>query len=344
MTTFKEIWDTVKHLQNVTGYSGKIRNRVKDGKTTEEEVFRVYVSRKPALRELALTQIIPSEIDGIPTDVWNIGEMVIPPLMGISILEYTQRERPLQAGISLGNESISAGTLGWFFEKNGDIAIGSNAHIIAENPLENGSWEKDILQPGSHDGGKAPKDIVAKYRWHQQLYGGIGTCPVGQLYAGLGNALSLLTMRRTRFKMFTEGENKIDFAVTNDPLVDYELKIYGAKSWEGFVGLGFAGSGQASFFCKARNILSQTGWKPVDVDIEDVDIGDTLHKVGRTTEYTKGMVQDDCAHGTVNYGGYNYIEFDDLIMTDAMLEGGDSGSSIWKSLSLYSAKPKGEKR
>ena len=327
--TFETIWDSIRGLHNVNGYSKRLRNRIRDGKTIEEEVFRVYVSKKPALRELALSQRIPPEIEGIPTDVWNIGEMSIPPLMGIQPLEYTHRERPLCAGISFGNEAITTGTLGWFFEKNGEIGIGSNAHIIAENPLKNGSWEKDELQPGTYDKGNAPKDIVAKYREHQQLYGGESTCPVAQVYAGLGNALSLLSIRRTRIKLVTEGLNKIDFGVTKEPLVDYKLKIYGAKEWSGFTGLGFAGSDRTSFFCKAQNIVDQTGWQPVDAEIKSVEVGDTLFKVGRTTEYSIGDVQDDCAHGIVNYGGYSYIEFDDLIMTDAMLEGGDSGSSAW---------------
>lgn len=329
MSVLSELWENVRGLHNVTGYSKKLRDRVRDGKTIEEEVFRVYVSRKLPLEWISLQHRIPAEIEEIPTDVWNIGEMVIPPLMAVNPLAITHRERPLKAGIGIGNEAITVGTLGWFFEKNGEIGIGSNAHIIAEDALHKGSVEKDILQPGTYDGGRDPEDTVAKYRWHQQLYGGESFCPVAQGLAWMGNALSLLAMRRTRFKLFAEGLNKVDFGVTEEPSVEYALEIHGAKEWSGFVGLGFAGSDQASFFCKAENIV-ETGWKPVDVDIHEVDLGDTLHKVGRTTEYTKGTVLDDCVHGTVNYGGFNYIEFDDLLMTEAMLEGGDSGSSIWK--------------
>lgn len=327
---FKEIWDTIKHLHNVTGYSGKLRNRVKDGKTVEEEVFRVYVSRKPALMELAVSQRVPPEIEGIPTDIWDIGAMVIPPLMGLNPLAYTQRERPLKAGIGLGNESITVGTLGWYFEKKGEIGLGSNAHVLSEDPLQSGSMEKDILQPGTYDHGTAPEDIVTKYRFHQQLYGGDSTCPLSRGLAWTANSLSLLAMRRSRFKLYTEGENKIDFGITEEPQVDYELEIYGAEEWSGFTGLGFAGSDKVSFFCKAQNILDMTGWKPVNADIETVEEGDTQHKVGRTTEYTKSKVLDDCAQGTVNYGGFNNITLSDLIMTEAMLEGGDSGASAWR--------------
>ncbi len=326
---FETMWNTIKGLNHVTGYSKKFRNRVRDGKIVEEEVFRVYVSRKLPLEQMSLQQIIPAEIEGVPTDVWDIGEMVIPPLMALTPLKYTQRKRPLVAGIGIGNKAITVGSLGYFFEKNGEIGVGSNAHVISEDPLQSGSQEKDILQPGKHDGGKASRDIVTQYREHQQLYGGESTCPVARGLAGMGNALSLLAMRRTRFRLITKGLNKIDFGVTYEPSVEYELKIHGAKEWSGFVGLGFAGSDKTSFFCKAENIVNMTGWRPMDVEIEIVEEGDTLHKIGRTTEYTQGKVQDDSAHGIVNYGGNNYIELDDLIMTDTMLEGGDSGSSAW---------------
>ena len=106
-----------------------------------------------------------------------------------------------------------------------------------------------------------------------------------------------------------------------------------ADECEGFIGLGFAGSNQASFFCKAQHIRD-VGWKPIGKTIMPVTVGETIHKIGRTTEYTSGQVVDDSAYGRVNYGGVNYVEFDDVILTTAMLEGGDSGDSAWKSITM----------
>lgn len=62
-------------------------------------------------------------------------------------------------------------------------------------------------------------------------------------------------------------------------------------------------------------------------------VGDEIHKMGRTTEYTSGQVVDDSAYGRVGYGGVSFDEFDDVILTAAILEGGDSGSAAWKSIS-----------
>lgn len=324
----ENLWKKVKWRRNVQGYSKKLRSRFRDGRVVKEEVFRVYVVEKLPLSALSLVDVIPSEIEGVATDVVVIGEMVIPPLMA-SPKAYTERVRPLEAGISIGNWAITAGTLGWYFEKD-TVALGSNSHVFASNPANPGSLEKRIVQPGRHDDGHLPADQVAEYLWHKQLYGGISDCPLARsVVAGL-NTTSRLAGRQSRFTTFVEGENKIDFAVA-EPTVDYKLAIHGVEDFSGFVGLGFAGSDLASFFCKARNIV-ETGWIPVDVDIHEANIGDTLHKVGRTSEYTKGVITDDCAHGIVNYGSAGYIEFDDLILTEAMLEGGDSGDAAWMSL------------
>jgi hypothetical protein len=124
---------------------------------------------------------------------------------------------------------------------------------------------------------------------------------------------------------------RIDFAVAK-PTVDYEVKLHTAEACEGFMGLGFAGSEQASFFCKAEHIEA-AGWSPVDKEIAPVTGGDQIYKVGRTTEYTTGRVMDDSAYGRVSYG-VSFVEFDDVVLTTKMLEGGDSGSAGWTSISL----------
>ena len=325
---FEEIWEKIKDKKNVVGYSKKLRKRIKDGREVEEEVIRIYVSTKvdPAL--LDLKNLIPQEVEGVPTDVVEIGEMKA---LNLHPQAHVTRVRPLVAGVSIGNWAITAGTLGWFFKDGrGREMLGSNAHVFAEDPLKPSSHEKRIVQPGRYDQGKVPEDIVGTYYWHQPLSG--SECALSNAITGLLNGASALLGRKTRFELTLAEMAKIDFAVA-EPTTDYELKLYTADEFEGFIGLGFAGSNQASFFCKAQHIRD-AGWTPISKTIMPVTVGETIHKIGRTTEYTSGQVVDDSAYGRVNYGGLNYVEFDDVILTTAMLEGGDSGDSAWKSITI----------
>jgi len=325
---FKEIWEKIKDKKNVVGYSKKLRKRIKDGREVEEEVIRIYVSKKVDPARLDLKNLIPKEIEGVPTDVIEIGEIKA---LNLHPLAHVTRVRPLVAGVSIGNWTITAGTLGWFFKDGrGREMLGSNAHVFAEDPLKPSSSEKRIVQPGRYDQGNVPEDIVGTYYWHQPLSG--SECALSNAITGLLNGVSALLGRKTRFELTLAEMAKIDFAVA-EPTTDYELKLYTADEFEGFIGLGFAGSSQASFFCKAQHIRD-VGWTPIGKTIMPVTVGETIHKIGRTTEYTSGQVVDDSAYGRVSYGGLNYVEFDDVILTTAMLEGGDSGDSAWKSITF----------
>ncbi|MFH2109684.1 MAG: hypothetical protein ABIJ47_00330 [Candidatus Bathyarchaeota archaeon] len=320
------IWDRIKDKSNVVGYSKRLRRRIRDGVEMEEEVIRVYVSRKLHASALDLKDLIPGEIDGVPTDVVEIGDMRA---LNIYPMAHVTRVRPLVAGVSIGNWAITAGTLGWFFrDGRGRDMLGSNAHVFAEDPLSQSSGETRIVQPGRADGGIVPEDMVGTYNWHQPLAG--SGCAFSNAIVGLLNGASALLGRRTRFHLKLTDRARIDFAVA-EPTVDYELKLLTAEEWDDFVGLGFAGSSQASFFCKAEHIEA-AGWKPVEKTIQAVTIGDTIHKIGRTSEYTSGQILDDSAYGRVSYGGLSLVEFDDVILTTPMLEAGDSGDSAWKTM------------
>ena len=333
---FEKQWESIKGKSNVVGYSKRFRKRIRDGVKIDEDVFRVYVSKKVPLSYLKLGDIIPAYlVEGIPTDIVEIGKPTAPPPGGVleyEFLDVIERVRPLVAGISIGNWSITAGTLGWFFKDGkGQEVLGSNAHVFAEDPLRSGSLEKRIVQPGRFDGGTT-EDIVAEYLWHEPLGG--SECTPSNLITGTLNAVYRGLGRKTRYTLELNEAYKIDFGVAI-PSVEFSEEIYGVHSYEGFVGLGFAGSDKTSFFCKATSIL-EAGWSPMNVGIRIVHIGDLIHKVGRTSEYTSGRVIDDSVHGKVDYGNFNVVEFDDLILTEKMLEGGDSGSSAWKEMNLES--------
>jgi hypothetical protein len=73
--SLEQIWEKIRGKKNVVGYSKKLRRRIRDGREVEEEVIRIYVSKKVDASALDLKDLIPGEIDGIPTDVVEIGEM-----------------------------------------------------------------------------------------------------------------------------------------------------------------------------------------------------------------------------------------------------------------------------
>jgi hypothetical protein len=80
-----------------------------------------------------------------------------------------KRRRPLVIGCSIGHFSITAGTLGCFVKdrKSKATLILSNNHVLAN---ENNAKKGDaILQPGSFDKGKRPKDVAANLQTFVKL-------------------------------------------------------------------------------------------------------------------------------------------------------------------------------
>ena len=60
---------------NVVGVSVGLRQR--GGKRTNDVVLVVMVERKVPLEQLAARDVIPAEIDGIPVDVQEVGQITL---------------------------------------------------------------------------------------------------------------------------------------------------------------------------------------------------------------------------------------------------------------------------
>lgn len=312
---------------NVTGYAKTLQKRQRKGKIIDELCVQVHVTKKVPEKELRKQDVIPKSLEDIPIDIVVYGE-----LKALS-LEKTDIVRPLVGGISIGNASITAGTLGCFMGKTtspdkGEMFIASNAHVLADEPKNDVSREKRILQPGDYDGGT---DVVAEYYWHKQLYPlGESECLLSKgITRGL-NAVSQVLGRKTRFVPVFEEVNHIDFAVAriNVPweprFFDVELPFNKFQ----FVGLGFAGSDTVSLYCKQSYIVKE-GYRPPSYEVANAHVNDILHKTGRTSCYSKARQILDSAYEQVNYGAY-IVAFDDVAVTEKMLDPGDSGSAIWK--------------
>ena len=112
-----------------------------DGKRTEDIVLRVGVAEKRPLSELSPKDVIPAEIEGIPTDVF----VVRPTVTTID----SNRYRPLVGGIEIDNGSGGKGTLGCFARRNveNDVVILSNQHVMFSGKSITAT-NIEIAQPG----------------------------------------------------------------------------------------------------------------------------------------------------------------------------------------------------
>ena len=123
-------------------------------KNTGEKCIAVFVKEKLPISSLDPSKIIPRTINGIPTDVVQVGE--------IKALGLTQRIRPVMGGYSVGVVGIKSGTIGCTAFNGYGLGtqhyILSNNHVLAdENRAPLGS---PVVQPSTIDGGVIPGDII----------------------------------------------------------------------------------------------------------------------------------------------------------------------------------------
>jgi hypothetical protein len=140
---------------NVVGVG--IGRKMVRGVATQDVALKVYVKQKVHPLLVRDGEVIPPEVEGVPTDVEEAGEFSIwrpiPPI-------YQRKVRPAMGGVSIGHYAITAGTLGCLVKDAGETFILSNNHVLAN---ENRGAEGDpILQPGRFDGGKPDRDVIGR--------------------------------------------------------------------------------------------------------------------------------------------------------------------------------------
>jgi hypothetical protein len=285
-------------LKDLNIQSVSIGIKYKDGKSTGKESIVFAVEKKRAESDPGLGGVIvPYRIQGVETDVQ---ERVIfaPPLPLVSPLSedplaLTGRKRPCPPGYSVGHYLVTAGTLG-FWAKRGDSEdyfLFSNNHVLANSNACRPNDE--IRQPGVHDGGTSSDRFAALEDYVEINFegGNGGGCNL------IGRVLALFKQRSA-------------IKQPNPNLVDAAVARVINQSW---VEKDYPGEmGEAKGF-------------------RDLQLGDKVIKVGRTTEITTGTVEGVDALVRVNYGG-------PVALFDQQLEirgdngdfsaAGDSGSAI----------------
>jgi len=278
--------------KNVVGVG--IGKKIVGGKQADQECITVMVSQKVPLQALSEEDLVPREIEGVVTDVVEVGIVR-------ALAERTDRWRPAPGGVSIGHYKITAGTLGARVRdrETGRSLILSNNHVLANS--NDASQGDEILQPGPHDGGDTEKDVIAKLDSFVPIQFSTAPpdCGIGKSVADLCNLLARVVGSSHRLRAIrTSAEtNRVDAAVAlplGDDLVSSEiLEIGEVRDWS-----------------------------------EDVQIGTVVKKSGRTTELTEGSVQILDATINVQYGEGKIATFTGQLVAGPMSQPGDSGSLV----------------
>lgn len=265
--------------------------KVLDGVKSTYPCLTVSVEKKLSLSEIKKKDLVPSWYDNgyVVTDVVETG---------IIRAMHTQRHRPAPGGVSIGEETITAGTLGCLVTHKGGIYILSNNHVLAcSNEAEIGA---NILQPGSHDGGVYPADHIANLSAYVpiQMSGLPSECPVGNAARWCLNGLARLLGSRTRFQVvrIQGGINLVDAAIA----------------------LPFMPEVVSSEIMEIGKIKG----------IKNAALGMKIKKSGRTTGLTHGEIEQVNVTCRVQYDEGRIATFEDQVMAGKMCAGGDSGSVV----------------
>jgi hypothetical protein len=156
--------------ENVVGVG--IGEKLTDGKQTGILAVKFLVRMKYSRLDLGSKDALPKLVDGLPTDVEEVGTFKRFARAAGARRQDTQMQmpdprtkiRPAQPGSSIGfrdpnNQFVMAGTFGAVVKDRDGIYVLSNNHVLAdENRLPTGS---PIFQPGLLDSGNPATDQIA---------------------------------------------------------------------------------------------------------------------------------------------------------------------------------------
>ncbi|HDI10701.1 MAG TPA: hypothetical protein ENF77_00020 [Candidatus Acetothermia bacterium] len=146
-------------LRKATVRGVGIGYKVVGGEVTDELSLVVLVTRKlKPLEDIPPSHRIPREIEGVRTDVIDVGVVRVSPPEPTALRR--DRLRPAPGGCSIGHVRVTAGTMGCLVRRGKERFILSNNHVLAATNL--GAKGDYILQPGPADGGRVPEDGIAE--------------------------------------------------------------------------------------------------------------------------------------------------------------------------------------
>jgi hypothetical protein len=325
---------TLLNKPNVVGVA--VGFKESDGVVTDQVAVVVLVEQKKPLAALSAEAAIPRELDGMRTDVVEVGYLR-------ALQTPKDRFRPvIPSGVSLGHFKVTAGTLGTIVKDRttSELFILSNNHVLANC---NDALPGDaILQPGSIDGGQFPGDVVAKLERFIKL-GYIGDpvlpptpgpnppptpgptpppAPGGNagclaLVVAISNALAGALGSQQRVMT-------VQAATVEGPTIS-RASAQAESVPDNRVDCALARPTDPAMF---SDDIRQIG---LVNETKAPALGMRVRKYGRTTAYTEGNIKLLNATVNVNYStaqGTRTARFSGQAIADGMSQGGDSGSLI----------------
>jgi hypothetical protein len=284
--------DNLLAKTNVVGVGTAFK--ISKGETTDELSVAVLVRSKVPKASLTADALIPPEINGVKTDVIQVGDLR-------ALQSRTDRWRPAPGGVSIGHYKITAGTFGTVVRDraSGDRLILSNNHVLANG--NDAAPGDSILQPGSVDGGQLENDVIARLERFQPIQFQVqpGSCSIASGVAGVLNGAARLVGSKHRLQaLWTDqaAANLVDAAVArplSDDLIQDDILEIGTVS----------GTAPAALLMPVR-------------------------KSGRSTALTSGQITVLDATVTVSYGPDQSARFEGQIVSGPMSSPGDSGSLL----------------
>jgi hypothetical protein len=314
----EKYWKAIKKKKNVTGYSGTLLPRIKNGKVVPgTKCVRIYVREKVPVEKLESKDLIPRTLEigssGIETDIVELPEIryldecpECSTVLHSSANDHRKKYRPAPAGVSCTHEKSTACTLGWFFKRKArisslgheinEILIGLNNHCggLNDKAKPGDLW----LQPSPYDGGSS-NDRIATYVYNVPTKYNSYKCPFRRALTKLYR----LFYRLVHFRQY-DVANRVDIAFGKPcSLDDIDFSIYGIDG-------KIVGKGEH----KLNTIIM---------------------KSGRSSGVSSGPIFDPSWNGYVS-GSRGVAWYEDCVLVKAKCTGGDSGSPC---VSKNSGKP-----
>lgn len=324
---------TLLAKQNVVGVA--VGYKESNGVTTDEVAVVVLVEQKKPIAALSAEDAIPRELDGLRTDVVEVGYLR-------ALQTPKDRYRPtIPSGVSIGHFKVTAGTLGTIVKDRttSELFILSNNHVLANcNDAVPGDA---ILQPGAIDGGQNPGDVVAKLERFVKLSyigdpvtpptpGGPNPPPVPGPTppdpGGNSGCLALIVALSNALASALGSQQRVATvqAASLGPTVT-RASAQAGEVPENRVDCALARPIDPAMF---SDDIRQIG---LVNDVKAPALGMRVRKYGRTTGFTEGSIKLLNATVNVNYStvsGPRTARFTGQVITDGMSQGGDSGSLV----------------